>query len=56
MDRKVKCYDYYLWCISWIQIFINEIDAKSYQLTCHFFVRHTLLEMENFKFQFYVAY
>jgi hypothetical protein len=25
-------------------------------LTCHFFVRHTLSEMENFKFQFYVAY
>ena len=25
-------------------------------LTRHFFVRHTLLEMENFKFQFYVAY
>ena len=25
-------------------------------LTCHFFDRHTLSEMENFKFQFYVAY
>ena len=25
-------------------------------LTRHFFVRHTLSEMENFKFQFYVAY
>ena len=25
-------------------------------LTCHFFVRHTFSEMENFKFQFYVAY
>ena len=29
---------------------------KNSDLTCHFFVRHTLSEMENFKFQFYVAY
>ena len=27
-----------------------------FHLTCHFFVRHTLSDMENFKFQFYVAY
>ena len=27
-----------------------------FQLTRHFFVRHTLSEMENFKFRFYVAY
>ena len=26
------------------------------RLTRHFFVRHTLSEMENFKFQVYVAY
>ena len=29
---------------------------NGYFLTCHFFVSHTLSEMENFKFQFYVAY
>ena len=28
---------------------------SDWTLTCHFFVRHTLSEMENFKFQFYVA-
>ena len=35
---------------------IAEVHYLQYSLTCHFFVRHTLSEMENFKFQFYVAY
>ena len=33
----------------------NLLQVCSY-LICHFFVRHTLLEMENFRFQFNVAY
>ena len=32
------------------------VETISLDLTCHFFVRHTISEMENFKFQFYVAY
>ena len=35
---------------------LEGIDFPNFDLTCHFFVRHTLSEMENFKFQFYVAY
>ena len=31
-------------------------SVTSCYLTRHFFVRHTLSEMENFKFQFYVSY
>ena len=42
------------------QIFLQFPPIKQYtavaHLTRHFFVRHTLSEMENFKFRFYVAY
>ena len=35
---------------------ITQLGTLITLLTCHFFVRHTLSETENFKFQFYVAY
>ena len=34
----------------------RKVKLLTHDLTRHFFVRHTLSEMENFKYQFNVAY